>query len=451
MVRLAHNVRCMRFIDGRLAMVFAASFGSLTAFFLMLSVVPMEAKSTADAGMVTGVLLLGTVLAEMLASVLARRFGNRVVLAVGALLLGLPSLALMSGGPPLVLAAASFARGVGFGLGGVVTGTLVTLLLPPDRRGEGLGLLGIVDGIPAVVALPSGVWLAHHCGFPVVAALAAASALLPLAAAIRLPGSSPAATPQGAQGPGLLAGLRLPGQTRRALVFAAATAAAGIVDSFLPLATPAAAVGLFAQAVAATAARWWAGRYGDSHGHARLLAPALVLAFLGLVGLAVSGSGSPVVMIVALSVFGAGFGIVENTIFVLMIDGMEAPGPTPVDASDAGVASAMWNLAYDAGYGIGPVIFGLFVGHIGYPVSFALTSALILCALPVALRRTRTATRTPLPTPTCTPAPTCTLAPTPIPAPTPTPTPALTPTATRRTGSPDISGLAATESCNHAA
>jgi MFS family permease len=244
----------------------------------------------------------------------------------------------------------------------------------------------------------------------------------------------------------------LPGQTRRALVFAAATAAAGIVDSFLPLATPAAAAGLFAQAVAATAARWWAGRYGDSRGHARLLAPALVLAFLGLVGLAVSGSGSPVVMIVALSVFGAGFGIIENTIFVLMIDGMEAPGPTPVgpsgpsDASGpsgAGVASAMWNLAYDAGYGIGPVIFGLFVGHIGYPVSFALTSALILCALPVALRRARTATRTPLPTPTCTPAPAPTPAPTPIPAP--------TPTATCRTGSPDISGLEATESCNPAA
>lgn len=380
-------------MDGRLGAVFAASFGSLTAFFLMLSVVPMEARSTTDAGLVTGVLLLGTVLAEMVASALARRFGNRLVLAAGALLLGLPSLLLMSGGSPLVLAAANFARGVGFGLDGVITGALVALLLPADRRGEGLGLLGIVDGVPAVIALPSGVWLAHHCGFSLVAALAAASALLPLVAAIRLPSSrampsddqSSAAESSG----GLLAGLRLPGQARLALIFAASTAAAGIVDSFLPLATPAAAAGLFGQAVTATVARWWAGRYGDSRGHKRLLVPALVLSFLGLVGLALSGGS--VMMIVALCVFGAGFGIIENIIFVMMIEAMPDSS-----AAGAGVASAMWNLAYDAGYGAGPVVFGLFAGHIGYPISFALTSVLLLSALTTTrLRHPRSAQSVP--------------------------------------------------------
>jgi len=360
-------------VNGRLALVFLSSFGSLTAFFLMLSVVPMEARSTASAGLATGVLLLGTVLAELAASALARRGGYRVVLAAGALLLGLPSLALMSGGSPLVLVAASFARGAGFGLIGVAGGALVATLLPPDRRGEGLGLLGIVDGVPAIVALPSGVWLAEHCGYPVVAVLAAAFGLLPLAAAGWLPAADSRAEP----GSGLLAGLRRPGQARLALIFAAATAAAGIVDSFLPLASPVAAAGLFGQAVTATAARWWAGRYGDSRGHARLLLPALVLAFIGLTGLA--GVGRPVVVIVAMCLFGAGFGIIENTIFVLMIERMPASGE--------GVASAIWNVAYDGGYGAGPVVFGLFAGRAGYPLSFALTSVLVLAAIPAAARR----------------------------------------------------------------
>jgi MFS family permease len=249
-------------VTGKLALAFMSSFGSLAAFFLMLSVVPMEARSTTSAGLVTGVLLLGTVLAELTAAALARRCGYRVVLAAGALLLGIPSLALMSGGSPLVLAAASLARGIGFGLIGVVSGALVATLLPPDRRGEGLGLLGIVDGVPAVVALPSGVWLAEHCGFPVVAVLAAAFALLPLAAA----GWLPAGDRSAGTGTGLLAGLRRPGQVRLVLIFAAVTAAAGIVDSFLPLASPLAAAGLFAQAVAATTGRWLAGRYGDASG-----------------------------------------------------------------------------------------------------------------------------------------------------------------------------------------
>jgi hypothetical protein len=49
-------------------------------------------------------------------------------------------------------------------------------------------------------------------------------------------------------------------------------------------------------------------------------------------------------------------------------------------------ASALWNLAYDAGYGVGPVIFGLLSGHIGYPAGFALTGVVVLAALAAALR-----------------------------------------------------------------
>jgi hypothetical protein len=36
----------------------------------------------------------------------------------------------------------------------------------------------------------------------------------------------------------------------------------------------------------------------------------------------------------------------------------------------------------DAGYGAGPVVFGLFVAHTGYPAAFALTGLLVLAAWP---------------------------------------------------------------------
>ncbi|MGH3301803.1 MAG: MFS transporter, partial [Streptosporangiaceae bacterium] len=57
-------------------------------------------------------------------------------------------------------------------------------------------------------------------------------------------------------------------------------------------------------------------------------------------------------------------------------------------ATEIGTASALWNLAYDAGYGAGPAVFGLLVGHTGYPAAFAATGVLILAALP-ACRRVR--------------------------------------------------------------
>jgi predicted MFS family arabinose efflux permease len=76
--------------------------------------------------------------------------------------------------------------------------------------------------------------------------------------------------------------------------------------------------------------------------------------------------------------FGAGFGVCQNATLALMID--------RVPASGYGTASALWNLAYDAGYGAGPAVFGLFVASTGYPAAFALTGLLMLAALAPAWR-----------------------------------------------------------------
>jgi predicted MFS family arabinose efflux permease len=49
-------------------------------------------------------------------------------------------------------------------------------------------------------------------------------------------------------------------------------------------------------------------------------------------------------------------------------------------------ASALWNLAYDAGYGAGPAVFGLICVHTGYPLAFGLAAVLIAAAVPLAVR-----------------------------------------------------------------
>ena len=51
----------------------------------------------------------------------------------------------------------------------------------------------------------------------------------------------------------------------------------------------------------------------------------------------------------------------------------------------------MWNLAYDAGYGAGPAVFGLICVSTGYPAAFALTGVLILATLPAAWRERKAA------------------------------------------------------------
>ena len=383
-----------RLLSLPLAATFAAEFTSLTSFFLLLSVLPMltaaAGAGSSGAGLVTGSLLAGTVAAETMAVPLIRRLGHRATLAAGAVLLGAPALAMLTPQPLAVMVSISVARGLGFGLCGVVTGALTAALLPPGRRGEGLGLLGVVSGVPAVVALPAGVWLAGHHQAAVAAATAAAAGLLPLAAVRWLPGgrqarhAADAAALPGARGGGRLAGaaLRLP------LIFAVVTVAAGVLDSFLPLVkeipSSLCSAALLVQAVTATLSRWQAGRGGDRYGHARLLIPALAAAALGMAALTVPGS--PAMLFAGMVLFGAGLGVLENATFALLIEQLPEAK-----------ASALWNLAYDAGYGAGPAAFGLICLHTGYPAAFALTGALILTAVPVALReRKATSMRTAL-------------------------------------------------------
>jgi MFS family permease len=412
-----------RLLSVSLAVTFLAEFTSLTSFFVLLSVMPMLAAAagagSSAAGLMTGALLLGTVAAEAMAAAVIGRFGCRMVLAAGAVLLGGPALAMLTREPQAVMVSVSLVRGIGFGLCGVVTGTLTARLLPPERRGEGLGLLGIVSGVPAIIALPAGVWLAGHHQATAAAAVAAAIGLLPLAAIRWLPGGrgtrrtdrtdttdgtgrTAPAEPAGRAGTtsrtttthtakrtgrkptGASSGWIAGGAPRLPLIFAAATVAAGVLDSFLPLVKGIppnlASAALLVQAAAATISRWQAGKRGDRYGHARLLIPALAVAALGLGAIMVPGS--PVVLFAGMALFGAGFGVVENATLALLIEQLPEAK-----------ASARWNLAYDAGYGAGPAVFGLIVVRTGYPAAFALTGALVLAAVPLAQRERKAAAR----------------------------------------------------------
>jgi MFS family permease len=137
------------------------------------------------------------------------------------------------------------------------------------------------------------------------------------------------------------------------------------------------ALALLIQAVGATLSRWWAGRFGDRNGPAVLFVPGVVTAAAGILALVLIDR--PVAVLAAMALFGAGFGATQNASMTLMLN--------RVAPSAYGTVSAIWNLAYDAGIGVGAFGFGVVAAHTGYPPAFALTAALMLAAL--ALRPAR--------------------------------------------------------------
>ncbi|MFE7515551.1 MFS transporter [Streptomyces sp. NPDC057540] len=355
---------------------FVSIIGASTSFYLLLSVVPLYAEASAGghggaAGLATGALMLATVGGELATPRLVARFGYRLVLGAGLVLLGAPAFAFSVSGSTAWIAAVCALRGLGFAFTVVAGGALTASLVPAERRGEGLALVGIVSGVPSLVALPLGVWLAAHVGYgPVFAAGAVAA----LAAVVSVPGLPDREAAPG-RDIGVAAGFRTAALLRPTLVFAVTALAAGILVTFLPLAVPSASAGvvaaaLFAQSAAATAARWVAGRHGDRHGAAVLLLPGLAAAAGGTLLTALTHS--PVAVVVGVALFGVGFGAVQNVTLTLMY--------ARVPASGYGTVSALWNFAFDAGMGAGAVGFGILAARTGYPAAFALTAAVMLTA-----------------------------------------------------------------------
>lgn len=356
-----------------LARVLVVSFGSLTSFFVLASVVPQYAVTVgagaAGAGLSTAALMFATVGAEFAAPWLAARVGYRSGLAAGLVLLGAPALALpYATGLPAILGM-SVIRGIGFAIVMVLGDALIPLLVPDERRGEALGLGGVVASVPGVVALPLGAWLVDRLGYTGVFVLGGGAAL---AALLVLPGLPEPGGASLSVKPRVVAALRNRAMLRPVLAFGATAVAGGIVTAFLPLAVDGIAPAvLLVQAAAATVARWWAGPYTDRHGTASLLFPAVVLSAAGMLALALTAL--PAAVLLGALVFGVGFGVAQSASMATMFDA--------VPRSGYGTASALWNMAYDGGYGMGAAGCGIVAAQTGYPIAFALTALVVGIAI----------------------------------------------------------------------
>jgi MFS family permease len=356
-------------------------FGSGLSMYLLTSVVPLYLAANGSggigAGLSTGAMMLSAVGVELLVPRMLGRWGYQFVLGLGLILLGAPSLVLLATASLPVVLAVCIVRGAGLAILVVGAVALVADLTPPARRGEGLGVYGVAVGVPAVIGLLLGVYLTNLIGFGALFILAAVASLAGLLALVGLP----ARVSVEEQHLNVLGGVRRSGLLMPTLVFAAVTVAAGISVTFLPLAVAGdkhalVATALLLQAAAAPGARWSAGRYGDRVGPAKLLPAALILAALGAGSLVLIDR--PAGIVIGATLFGIGFGASQNLTLTLMYN--------RVSSSRYGQVSALWNLAYDGGWGIGAIIFGAVVAGTGYPLAFGLTALVVAVAVVPALR-----------------------------------------------------------------
>lgn len=341
----------------------ASAFG---AWSLLLPVLPTavleHGGSAALAGSTTGIFMAATVATQVITPWLLRRFGYRPVMTVAAFMLGVPALGHLLGMDAWVVLLFSALRGTGFGAITVAQSALVAELVPVRLLGKATGLIGVFIGLSQMIFLPLGLYLADRVGYPTVFITAAVIALVAAVMCLRIPAlkADPAPRPEPQTGADLTPMWKLVVVPAFALL--TISMSFGAVSSFLPAAVEeldavaGSVLGGFMLSIvggASLAFRYLVGVAADRSGQpGRLLIPSQLLALAGmaLMTAAVTYEWPVALLVLAAVCFGGGFGAVQNESLLTMFQRTPRPRLSEV--------SAVWNIFYDAGTGLGSVLFG---------------------------------------------------------------------------------------------
>lgn len=345
--------------------------------------VVMTGGDTAAAGAVNALVMACTVLMQVCMPFALRRLGWNVTWKLGMTLMGVPSLLHLL---PLQFwgaLALAVPRGFGFGILTVCGAMAVAELVDPRHRGKAIGAYGLAIAAPQAVLLPAAPWIAENVSFAAVF-IGGACPLAGLAVTRRvsqhLAAHDTESHPQEA-GRAVVMPLLRP-----MLILLAVTAAGGALLTFTPQMTPNPGVvfaSLFAFTVIAALSRWLVGSIADQYGTRPFIAPMIAASCVGLgvVAWAVSDSGSAAALITGMAIVGIAYGGLQN---LTLVDSFAAVG-----RGHRATASAVWNIGFDAGTGVGALLIGMVAAQATFSAALVVTAILSVLTMPLAVARSR--------------------------------------------------------------
>ena len=397
--------------------------GTITNFVLscnyfMLTVVmtayamDVYGAPAALAAFCASVFIVGTLFARLVTPVLMAKLGRKRLLLAGTIIACAFTALYLADAPLGVLMGVRFLHGAAYGICSTTVATLVTAIVPASRKGEGIGYYMLSVTLGAAIGPFAGILTSRHVSYDALfltAALVLVVALLCIIAikVPRAPKSARAAEEE-------LAGEELSGSVEGCRETVASehpdppaakgkrrTIDAVLERSAIPIAlvcfliffgysslltflspfaetvglTRAASVFFIVYALSMFMTRPFTGRAFDRRGPLFVMLPAFVSYSAGMVMLAFASNDWMILGSALLC--GYGVGTVQSCGLAMAVKA----------APDArlGVANATFYMFLDAGVGLGPLLLGLFVPVIGYPMLYMAMAGVGLVALGVLL------------------------------------------------------------------
>ena len=146
------------------------NFQLVLVFYLLVVVIVGYVVSelhatTAQAGLVSGLFIVGTLIGRLLVGKFLNKFGPKVTLIVG--LVGFLIFSCLYFIPMSVatLLFVRFTHGFMMGMASTVLGTVIAQILPTQRRGEGIGYYSMSSTLGTAIGPFLAIWLMLHVGY----------------------------------------------------------------------------------------------------------------------------------------------------------------------------------------------------------------------------------------------------------------------------------------------
>jgi len=265
-------------------------------------------------------------------------------------------------------------QGVGWGFSTTASGTIATDLIPPKRRGEGMGYYGLSGNLALAFGPALGLSLVGVISFKTLFLSSAALGVIALLLSMNIKYKKVAQSPHRTK----VARFDVLEKSaiNPAIILFFITLTFGGIASFLPLhAVEKGVAGIEMYFIFYAAflmlSRIFAGKIYDKRGDLYVIPPGVLLVFSAMLLLA--WLPNTVTLMVAGSLYGFGFGMIQPALQAWAVDKAEA--------NRKGMANATFFSFFDLGVGIGAIVFGQIAFLFGYKYIYIVSAVSAIVAL----------------------------------------------------------------------
>jgi MFS family permease len=349
-------------------------------FYLLVVIIGVYAvdeyhASTSQAGLVTGIFIVGTLIGRLFIGRIMDSIGLKKTLFIGLILfIFTTSLYFIHLGITFLLIT-RFLHGITLGIASTATGTIVAQIIPKRRRGEGIGYYSMSSTLSTAIGPFIGLYMSQHTSTQIIFSLCLALGIFSLITAFfvyvpALEGSAKKADIKGFK----LAHFIEP----KAVPIAVITLIIGFcyssVLSFINFyaieieLVRAASFFFLVYSIAVLISRPFTGRLMDVKGANYVMYPAFVLFAAGM--LLLGAAHSSFTLLVAGLLIGFGFGNMQSCTQAIAVK------LTPPHRM--GLATSTFFIFLDAGLGFGPYLLGFFLPFTSYSTLYMILGVVVL-------------------------------------------------------------------------